>query len=399
MKTVYSPLHAGHAGQMELVNAAFGPGFEKPSRAEFIKARGESERLGPIIGPVEHDLAAAKRVHRADYIDFLPTVWPQWVESGFKGSAMPFTWPTRGLRGDVPPKRIDALLGYYSFDGGATFVEGTWAAIKSSYDVALNAARLVKDGERAAFALCRPPGHHAGAGFMGGYCYINNAAVAAQWFRDQGAKRVSILDVDYHHGNGTQDIVQGRDDIMFASIHADPRTDYPFFWGHADESKDNIRNLPLPRGTDWAAYQPALAEALEVDGAGPERRVEIEGGKRAAGALPLVLGARDEHDRAVEPVDESRRDDSDHAEVPVLAPHDIGPPSPGGLRPRFDLAAGAAPGQARARSRAVPPASGPKRTSTSGPPPASVPGTRRPRAPGRGLGAALSAPARRRFRT
>ena len=206
MKTVYSPLHAGHAGQMELVTSAIVPGFEKPSRAEFIKARVESEKLGPIILPVEHDLAAARRVHRADYIDFLPTVWPQWTEAGFKGSAMPFTWPTRGLRGDVPPKRIDALLGYYSFDGGATFVEGTWTAIKSSYDVALTAAGLVKGGEASAFALCRPPGHHAGAGFMGGYCYINNAAVAAQWFRDQGAARVSILDVDYHHGNGTQEI-------------------------------------------------------------------------------------------------------------------------------------------------------------------------------------------------
>ena len=180
-----------------------------PSRAEFIK-RGSKAKLGPIVLPLEHDLAAAKRIHKTDYIDFLPTVWPQWTEAGFKGSAMPFTWPTRGLRGDVPPKRIDALLGYYSFDAGATFVEGTWAAIKSSYDVALTAAGLVKGGEASAFALCRPPGHHAGAGFMGGYCFINNAAVVAQWFRDQGAGRVSILDVDYHHGNGTRNLLRPR---------------------------------------------------------------------------------------------------------------------------------------------------------------------------------------------
>ncbi|RVA27637.1 histone deacetylase family protein, partial [Mesorhizobium sp. M7D.F.Ca.US.004.03.1.1] len=154
MKTVYSPLHAGHAGQMELVTSAIVPGFEKPSRAEFIKARVESEKLGPIVLPLEHDLAAAKRIHKSDYIDFLPTVWPQWVEAGLTGTAMPFTWPTRGLRGDVPPKRVDALLGYYSFDAGATFVEGTWAAIKSSYDVALTAASMVKGGETSAFALC-----------------------------------------------------------------------------------------------------------------------------------------------------------------------------------------------------------------------------------------------------
>ena len=169
MKTVFSPLHAGHRDQMELVAGAIVPGFEKPSRAEIIRKRVESEKLGPILAPEVHDLTAAKRVHTADYIDFLPTVWPQWQAAGKTGSAIPFAWPTRGLRGDVRPRGIEALLGYYSFDGGATFVEGTWEAIKSSYDVALTAAQVVKAGERAAFALCRPPGHHAGAAFMGGY--------------------------------------------------------------------------------------------------------------------------------------------------------------------------------------------------------------------------------------
>ena len=181
---------------------------------------------------------------------------------------MPFTWPTRGLRGDVPPKRIDALLGYYSFDAGATFVEGTWAAIKSSYDVALTAAGLVKGGERAAFALCRPPGHHAGAGFMGGYCYINNAAVAAQWFRDQGAGKVSILDVDYHHGNGTQEIFYDRDDVQVLNLHGDPVIEYPFFLGHADETGAgagegfNI-NYPMPFGTGWDAWNASLEDACQ----------------------------------------------------------------------------------------------------------------------------------------
>ena len=265
MKTVFSPLHAGHAGQMELVAGAIVPGFEKPSRAEYMRARVESERLGPIIAPVEHDLAAARRVHTADYIDFLPTVWPDWVAAGFPGSAMPFTWPTRGLRGDVRPQRIDARLGYYSFDGGATFVEGPWAAIKSSYDVALTAAALVKGGERSAFALCRPPGHHAGAAFMGGYCYINNAAVAAQWYRDQGARRVSILDVDYHHGNGTQEIFYDRADVQVINLHGDPMAEYPFYLGHADERGAgagegfNI-NYPMPSGTQWDAWNAALED-------------------------------------------------------------------------------------------------------------------------------------------
>jgi acetoin utilization deacetylase AcuC-like enzyme len=267
MKTVFSPLHAGHSGQMELVAGAIVPGFEKPSRAEIIKARIENQKLGDILAPAVHDLTAAKRVHTADYIDFLPTVWPQWEAAGKTGSAIPFAWPTRGLRGDVLPKTIEALLGYYSFDGGASFVQGTWDAVKSSYDVALTAAELIKAGERAAFALCRPPGHHAGAAFMGGYCFINNAAVAAQWFRDQGAKRVAVLDVDYHHGNGTQEIFYDRPDIQVINLHGDPLTEYPFFLGHADERGSgegegfNL-NYPMPFGTSWEKWNDALEDAF-----------------------------------------------------------------------------------------------------------------------------------------
>ncbi|GAA4119212.1 histone deacetylase family protein [Aminobacter aganoensis] len=266
MKTVYSPLHAGHGGQMELVAGAIVPGFEKPSRAEIIKKRVESEKLGPILAPEIHDLAAAKRVHTADYVDFLPTVWPKWEAAGKSGSAIPFAWPTRGLRGDVPPRNIEALLGFYSFDGGASFVKGTWDAIKSSYDVALTAAQFVKAGERSAFALCRPPGHHAGAAFMGGYCFINNAAVAAQWFRDQGARRVAVLDVDYHHGNGTQEIFYDRPDIQVINLHGDPMTEYPFFLGHADErgvgaGEGFNLNYPLPFGTSWDKWSLALEDA------------------------------------------------------------------------------------------------------------------------------------------
>ena len=265
MKTVYSPLHAGHVGNTELFAGVIVPAFEKPSRVEIITARIEFEKLGPILPPNEHDLAAAKRVHMPDYVDFLPTVWPMWRASGRSGTAMPYAWPTRGLRGDVLPQTIDAQLGFYSFDAGATFVEGTWAAIKSSYDVALTAAALVKDGEKAAFALCRPPGHHAGSNFMAGYCYINNAAVAAQWFRDQGAKKVAILDVDYHHGNGTQEIFYSRPDVLVINLHGDPVHEYPFFLGHADEKGigegDGFNhNYPMPFGTAWEQWSVALQE-------------------------------------------------------------------------------------------------------------------------------------------
>jgi acetoin utilization deacetylase AcuC-like enzyme len=163
--------------------------------------------------------------------------------------------------------RIDARLGQYSYDASTPIAEGTWASTYWSAQSALAATQAVLDGERTAFALCRPPGHHAGADYMGGYCYVNAMAVAAQFAVDAGRSRVAILDIDYHHGNGTQDIFLNRGDVFFASIHADPRTDYPFYWGHADETgigegEGATLNLPLPRGTDVAAFTAALDTAL-----------------------------------------------------------------------------------------------------------------------------------------
>ena len=266
MKTVYSPLHAGHAGNMELLAGEMVPAFEKPSRAEFIRARIEEVGLGPILAPDPFEMSTARKVHDPAYLDFLPTVWDRWTAEGRSGTALPFAWPVRGLRGDVPPEAVEALHGYYSFDGGAGFVAGTWDAIKSSHDTALSAASLVQAGERAAFALCRPPGHHAGSCFMGGYCYINNAAVAAQWLRDKGAERISILDVDYHHGNGTQQIFYRRGDVQVLNLHADPKVEYPFFLGHSDERGEGAgegfnHNYPMPFGTGWDRWSEALKDA------------------------------------------------------------------------------------------------------------------------------------------
>ena len=256
MKTVYSPRHHGHAGNTEIVAGAIVPAFEMPSRAEFILSRLNEEKLGPVLEPDEHSLSTAAKVHDKSYLDFLPTVYRRWTAEGRTGTALPFTWPTRGLRGDTLPEHIDGQLGFYSFDGGCGHVAGTWDAIKSSHDVALTAAGLVNDGDTAAFALCRPPGHHSGHNFMAGYCYINNAAVAAQWFLDQGAGRVTILDVDYHHGNGTQEIFYRRADVQVINLHADPMQEYPYFLGHADETGEGAGegfnvNYPMRWGTNW----------------------------------------------------------------------------------------------------------------------------------------------------
>lgn len=268
MKTVYSPRHLGHQGNVELVAGAIVPAFEMPSRAEFIHERVKSEGLGPVLAPDEHDLTTAAKVHAQNYLDFLPTIWDRWTAEGRSGTALPYTWPTRGVRQDVIPEHIDAQLGYYSFDAGIGFVAGTWDAIKSSHDVALTAAGLVQGGERAAFALCRPPGHHAGSDFMAGYCYINNAAVAAQWFLDKGAKRVSILDVDYHHGNGTQQIFYNRSDVQVINLHGDPNQEYPYFLGFREETGAgegqgfNI-NYPMRHGTEWAEWNAALEDGCK----------------------------------------------------------------------------------------------------------------------------------------
>ncbi len=263
MQTVYSHRHAGHGGNVELMSGAIVPAWEVPRRAEIIRARVEAVALGPILTPDEYPLDAARRVHHPDYLAFLPRAWGLWAAEGRGGSAMPFVWPGPGLRADVAPVYIDGLLGFYSIDGGATFVAGTWDAVKSSHDVALSAAALVGGGAHAAFALCRPPGHHASARAAGGYCFINNAAVAAQWLRDRGAGRVTILDVDYHHGNGTQDIFYARADVQVVNIHADPMVEYPYFLGHADErgagaGEGHTLNLPLPHGTDFGGWGAAL---------------------------------------------------------------------------------------------------------------------------------------------
>jgi acetoin utilization deacetylase AcuC-like enzyme len=152
-------------------------------------------------------------------------------------------------------------------DLSACIVEGTYEAALASANCALSAAQAVADGERSAFALCRPPGHHAGKDYAGGYCFINNASVAANWLSSRGI--VALLDMDYHCGNGTQDIFYDRNDVLTISIHADPNFEYPHFAGYADERGIGKglgfhHNFPLPAGTDDAAYVGTLKHTLEL---------------------------------------------------------------------------------------------------------------------------------------
>lgn len=256
MRCFWDERQRAHAPAGEFFNGAMHPPAEHPGRVDAILAA-----IGPTEPPEDFGLEPLLRVHSRGYLDFLRTAHDQWFAVGREGDAYPYTFPVVARR-PLKLNRIDALLGQYSFDTASPVGPGTWEAAYWSAQAALAGAQTVLGGERSAFALCRPPGHHAGRDYLGGYSYLNAAAIAAEQALAAG-RRVAILDVDYHHGNGTQDIFTGRDDVGFVSIHADPATDYPFFWGHADESGGNILNLPLPRGTDWSGYAPALAQAVD----------------------------------------------------------------------------------------------------------------------------------------
>lgn len=263
MKRFFSPIQLTHAPAQELHNGAFMPYAEKPSRAETILAA-----IGGADEPTDHGEAPILAVHDGDYVQFLKDAPARWAAAGRPGDAIPYTFPIvarRPLRID----RIDALMGRYAFDATTPITPQTWSAAYASAQTALAATHAVLAGEPAAFALCRPPGHHAGADYCGGYCHLNVAAIAAQAARDSGHTKVAVLDIDYHHGNGTQDIFWTRGDVFYASVHADPATDYPFYWGHADEigegaGEGTTLNLLLPHGTQADAFRAAQAKALEA---------------------------------------------------------------------------------------------------------------------------------------
>jgi acetoin utilization deacetylase AcuC-like enzyme len=252
-----------HEPLRELHNGGWASYAEASSRAGNI-----ADSLGNLSPARDFGLEPVLAVHDAAYVEFLRTAFSEWRASGRDGDAIGYTWPVVRRR-ELKLDRIDAKLGRYSYDAGTPVAEGTWESSYWSAQTALTALAAILDGSAiTSFALCRPPGHHAGRDYCGGYCYLNNAAIAAERARQSG-RRVAILDIDYHHGNGTQDIFYADPDVLFVSIHADPSTDYPFFWGHSDETGEGsgqgkTKNLPLPRGTDFEGYSRVLREALDA---------------------------------------------------------------------------------------------------------------------------------------
>ncbi len=269
-----------------------------------------------------HGDAPLLAVHDAELVEHLATVWSRWEASGYPASygrtrVVPYVFPTPGMLAGLPPRSptaVHARAGRFCYDTMTLIGPGSWEAIKAAADAALTAAGLVASGAPVAYALCRPPGHHAGPAGYGGSCYLNNAAIAAQALRDAGAGRVAIVDIDAHHGNGTQAIFYQRPDVYYGSVHVDPGAGwFPHYAGFADErgAGDGTganRNMPLAQGTGDAGWLAALevicadvAErgcdavvvSLGVDAAAadPESPLEISAdGYRRAGELIGALG-------------------------------------------------------------------------------------------------------------
>ncbi len=267
MLIVYSEQHRLRDARTELCGGELVAPFECPVRAEYVLERIKETGLGEIIAPQTFGLEPIYRIHDRDYIVFLQTCWSEWHTAGYRGEAIPSVWPARGMRQKVP-RDIEGKLGYYAMAAETSITEHTWAAAQVSANVALTAQQHTTQGARSAFALCRPPGHHAAADLYGGYCFLNNAAISAQAFLDQGAQRVAILDVDFHHGNGTQAIFYERSDVLFLSLHGHPQDAFPHFLGYGDEIGRGAGvgynlNYPLPPGTDYAHWSMALENACQ----------------------------------------------------------------------------------------------------------------------------------------
>jgi acetoin utilization deacetylase AcuC-like enzyme len=292
-------------------------GTEVPARVDRIL---EALAAHELREPEPHDDRSLHRVHDPDFVDHLRTIHAEWQHGQYdelvgQDRVVPYVFPTPAMTQGMPLTRAAAThgrAGQYCYDTMTLVGPGTWEAARAAVDCALTAVDLVTGGAAAAYALCRPPGHHATRAGYGGSCYLNNAAIAAQALRDSGLDTVAVVDLDAHHGNGTQAIFWERPDVRYASLHVDPAAGwFPHFFGHADESgagdgEGATRNVPLPEGTgdgpwleavrvlaEYAADADALVVSLGVDAAAadPESPLQITAdGYAAAGRLLGSLG-------------------------------------------------------------------------------------------------------------
>ena len=273
MRVVASDRHRGHAPLAEIESSGLQPPFEHPGRADAIHDTLAADGQFEIVEPDEWGTGPIAAVHDPGLVDFLARAWAEYqVRHPGTHDVVPDVFAMPGLLDGVGPfperSLIDHELGRWCFETTTPITEGTFDAARAAVDIALTSTAAVLAGEAAAYGLCRPPGHHAPTGLYGGYCFFNNAAIAAHHVASTTGSKVTVLDVDYHHGNGTQQIFYRRDDVQYVSLHGDPARAYPYLSGYADETGAargagaNL-NVPLPSGTDDDAYLVALGRAGE----------------------------------------------------------------------------------------------------------------------------------------
>jgi acetoin utilization deacetylase AcuC-like enzyme len=288
VRCVYSPKHRLHDPRREVQFGIPVDTYEIPARAESIRAALAADGGFPMQEPSDHGLEPIAAVHDESLVTYLSEAWTEWAAwwaaegpraDTERNAGAPelvadsFLHPAfregMGPASDEPRGYPVARLGWWSFDTTTPIVAGTYEAARSSVDVALTAADLVMDGERAAYGLCRPPGHHAPRAALGGYCFFNNAAIVAERVARQTGEPVAILDVDYHHGNGTQQIFYSRGDVLYVSLHGDPDRAYPYFAGWAEErgsgdGEGATLNFPLRARCPDEEYVAAMAQGLDA---------------------------------------------------------------------------------------------------------------------------------------
>ena len=266
MKTIYSKNHILRNSKTELYGGELVKPFERPERMDYILSEIQSRKLGPILDPTVSDIDIIHKVHKRDYVEFLNNAWQEWLALGLNGEALPTVWPSRSMNSNEIPTFIEGKLGYYCLANETSISQGTVEGAYEAVKVVLTATEMLEQ-EKSIFALCRPPGHHASKDQYGGYCFFNNIAIAAEKLIEKGANRIFILDIDFHHGNGTQSIFYDRSDVFFASLHGDPLEAFPHFLGHASEegTGEGIEyncNYPMPPGTTYETWTKVLDEAI-----------------------------------------------------------------------------------------------------------------------------------------
>lgn len=274
MQVVASERHHGHDPVAEIESSGLQPPFEHPGRADAIRDTLAADARFEFLEPDDWGTAPISAVHDAGLVDFLARAWIEYQER-HPGThdVVPDVFAMPGLLDGIGSFRrgslVDHELGRWCFETTTPITEGTFDAARSAVDIALTATAAVVGGERAAYGLCRPPGHHAPTSLYGGYCFFNNAAIAAHHVASTTGTKVTILDVDYHHGNGTQQIFYHRDDVQYVSLHGDPARAYPYICGFEDETGAGrgagaTFNLPLSVGTDDDGYHTALSTACDA---------------------------------------------------------------------------------------------------------------------------------------